>query len=144
MTFHIACCPCLLQLIAGFPESAGSVRKMDRASAFAERCEFIFNQFEDVHGGACPIEPKLNRHPGLKFRNTPGGKAGEVVRGSRMHLVQLLLPVADNAGQRIPASLYEDVANELTERFGGVIAYTRSPAEGRWQSGTSEHHDDVL
>ena len=119
------------------------MREVDRASAFAERCQFSFYQFEDVHG-ACPIEPKLNRHPGLKFRNTPGGKAGEVVRGSRMHLVQLLLPVADNAGQRIPASLYEDVANELTERFGGVIAYTRSPAEGRWQSGTSEHHDDVL
>jgi hypothetical protein len=61
-----------------------------------------------------------------------------------MHLVQLLLPVADNAGQRFPAPLYEEVANELTERFGGVTAYTRSPAEGRWQSGTYEHHDDVL
>ena len=61
-----------------------------------------------------------------------------------MHLVQLLLPVADNAGQRFPAILYEDVASELTERFGGVTAYTRSPAEGRWQSGASEHHDDVL
>ena len=59
-----------------------------------------------------------------------------------MHLVQL--PLADNAGQRFPASLYEDVTRELTERFGGVTAYTRSPAEGRWQSGTSEHHDDVL
>ena len=61
-----------------------------------------------------------------------------------MHLVQLLLPVADNAGQKFPASLYEDVAHELTERFGGVTAYTRSPAEGRWQSGASEHRDDVL
>lgn len=61
-----------------------------------------------------------------------------------MHLVQLLLPLADNAGQQFPASLYEDVTRELTERFGGVTAYTRSPAEGRWQSGTSEHHDDVL
>jgi hypothetical protein len=61
-----------------------------------------------------------------------------------MHLVQLLLPVANNAGQRFAASLYEDVANELTENFGGVTAYSRSPAEGRWQSGTSEHHDDVL
>jgi hypothetical protein len=40
--------------------------------------------------------------------------------------------------------LYEDVAHELTEKFGGVTAYTRSPAEGRWHSGTSEHHDDVL
>ena len=61
-----------------------------------------------------------------------------------MHLVQLLLPIADNFGQRFHASLYEDVANQLTERFGGVTAYTRSPAEGRWHSGISEHHDDVL
>jgi hypothetical protein len=38
----------------------------------------------------------------------------------------------------------EDVTKELTEKFGGGTAYTRSPAEGRWQSGTSEHHDDVV
>jgi len=61
-----------------------------------------------------------------------------------MKLVQLLLAVADNDGRRFPASLYEHVARDLTERFGGVTAYTRSPAEGRWQSGSSEHHDDVL
>src|SRR5215208_2528477 len=61
-----------------------------------------------------------------------------------MKLVQLLLPVADNDGSRFPTSLYEHVARDLTERFGGVTAYTRSPAEGRWQSGSSEHHDDVL
>jgi hypothetical protein len=41
--------------------------------------------------------------------------------------------------------LYEHVAVELTARFGGVTAYTRSPAQGRWRSETSQqHHDDVL
>ena len=92
----------------------------------------------------CPIGQSSTRTPGLKFRNTPGGKAADIVRGLHMHLVQLLLPVADNDGRLFPASLYEDVTSELTDRFGGVTAYTRSPAEGRWQSGTSEHHDDVL
>ena len=46
---HIAGYPQLLHLIAGFPKRAGSVREVDRAAAFAERCQLGFNQFKDVH-----------------------------------------------------------------------------------------------
>jgi hypothetical protein len=52
-----------------------------------------------------------------------------------MHLVQVLLPVYDNAGQRFPAELYRAVRDELTVRFGGLTAYTRAPAEGLWRDG---------
>ena len=50
-----------------------------------------------------------------------------------MHLVQILLPVYDNDGRPFPASSYADVRRELTERFGGLTAYSRAPAEGLWQ-----------
>jgi hypothetical protein len=50
-----------------------------------------------------------------------------------MHLVQLLVPVFDNAGVRFPRAAYDRLAQELTERFGGLTAYMRAPATGLWQ-----------
>ena len=50
-----------------------------------------------------------------------------------MHLVQLLLPLRDNNGRPFDKSVFEGVRAELTERFGGMTAYLRSPAEGRWR-----------
>jgi hypothetical protein len=36
------------------------------------------------------------------------------------------------------------VADELTERFGGVTAFTRSPAQGRWTGGGAERRDEIV
>ena len=52
-------------------------------------------------------------------------------------LVQLLLPLYDKDGNDFPGSQFEQVAGELTQRFGGLTAYTRAPAEGRWREGGS-------
>ena len=54
---------------------------------------------------------------------------------SDQHLVQLLLPLYDNDGNDFPQAHFESVARELTARFGGLTAYTRAPAEGRWRDG---------
>ena len=48
------------------------------------------------------------------------------------HLIQFFLPRDDNDGQAFPASLFDAVKRELAERFGGVTAFTQSPAEGLW------------
>lgn len=62
-----------------------------------------------------------------------------------MHLVQLLLPIRTNAGVPVPSTLFERVRNELTERFGGVTAYARSPAEGAWRAPAGDvANDDVI
>jgi hypothetical protein len=50
-----------------------------------------------------------------------------------MFLVQLLLPLYDNAGRRLPHELFAQLRNELTERYGGVTAFFRSPAQGTWK-----------
>jgi hypothetical protein len=55
-----------------------------------------------------------------------------------MHLVQMLLPVADNEGARFPAAMYARIRAELTERFGGVTAFVQSPALGLWKGGDAE------
>jgi hypothetical protein len=46
-----------------------------------------------------------------------------------MHLVQLLLPLCDNSGNAFAETVYTSIRRELTERFGGVTAFTRAPAQ---------------
>jgi hypothetical protein len=60
------------------------------------------------------------------------------------HLVRLLLPLRDNHGVAHDPALFGKVASALTRRFGGITAYTRSPAEGLWQNEGDTHRDDVV
>jgi|GEM_PF-56936 len=73
-----------------------------------------------------------------------GARAG-VTYDAGMHRVQLLLPLYDNDGQTFPADLFAEVRRELTERFGGLTAYTRAPATGLWKDGEERTvRDDVI
>jgi hypothetical protein len=61
-----------------------------------------------------------------------------------MHLVELLLPLRDRDGAPFPAAQFERLTRELTEAFGGVTAFTRSPAKGRWKDGGKTESDDII
>jgi hypothetical protein len=62
-----------------------------------------------------------------------------------MHLVQLLLPLKDHDGKPFPRSQYRLIREALTDRFGGLTAYTRAPAEGLWDVGDDEvAFDDIV
>src|SRR2546423_14402412 len=62
-----------------------------------------------------------------------------------MYLIQLLLPVHDNDGQAFDHSVFDAVRRELTERFGGVTAFLRSPAVGLWKESPGDlTRDDVV
>jgi hypothetical protein len=62
-----------------------------------------------------------------------------------VHLIEILLPLSDNAGEPFPAELQAAVRDELVEHFGGVTAFTRSPAEGLWKpSGGEADRDDIV
>ncbi len=61
-----------------------------------------------------------------------------------MHLVQILLPLKHPQGGPQPRALFAQVRRELVERFGGLTAYTRAPAEGLWEhDGGALEHDEV-
>ena len=61
-----------------------------------------------------------------------------------MHLVQILLPLYDNEGQRFGGDAFDRVRNELAECFGGVTAFRRAPAEGLWKDeGGAVARDEV-
>ena len=61
-----------------------------------------------------------------------------------MHLIQILLPVRDNDSRPFGPHPYEDVAWTLSKKFGGITAYSRAPAEGRWEASGKTQHDDVV
>ena len=62
-----------------------------------------------------------------------------------MYLIRILLPLADNEKQRFPFEYFSAVRRTLTERFGGVTAFVRSPAVGLWKEDTAEiNRDDVV
>ena len=61
-----------------------------------------------------------------------------------MILVQILLPLYDNSGAPFPGTHFERVRDELTRQFGGLTAYTRTPAEGRWKTDTERIERDDL
>ena len=63
-----------------------------------------------------------------------------------MHLVQILLPLRGPDGKAFAREEYTRVAGELTERFGGMTAYSRAPASGLWKEdgGGETAHDDIV
>ena len=62
-----------------------------------------------------------------------------------MQLVQILLPLRGPRGNAFPHAEYSRVAEELTEQFGGMTAYTRAPASGLWQERQGETmRDDIV
>jgi hypothetical protein len=60
------------------------------------------------------------------------------------HLVEILLPLRDNEGRRFGRDLFAQVREELVERFGGLTAFTRSPAEGVWDEGDGRSRDEIV
>jgi hypothetical protein len=56
----------------------------------------------------------------------------------------MLLPLYDNAGRRVPHERFARLRDELTERFGGVTAFLRSPAQGTWKEGAEVDRDEVV
>jgi hypothetical protein len=63
-----------------------------------------------------------------------------------MMLLQIFLPLYDNAGRPQPQSVFATTRDELTAAFGGLTAYTRAPAQGLWEapSGTTTRDDLVI
>jgi hypothetical protein len=60
-----------------------------------------------------------------------------------MQLVEILLPLHDNDGQRFPVAKFTAIREELTKRFGGLTAYMRAPAQGTFETKGAVTHDEI-
>jgi hypothetical protein len=61
-----------------------------------------------------------------------------------MLLVQILLPVYGNDGQALLQETYGEIRDELVARFGGLTAFTESPAEGLWTKDDQQAKRDEI
>lgn len=63
-----------------------------------------------------------------------------------MFLVGLYVPRFDNERRLFPEAVFAQISAHLTERFGGVTAFSRSPAEGSWtdDSGVTARDDIIV
>jgi hypothetical protein len=61
-----------------------------------------------------------------------------------MQLIQILLPLFDNNGKAFPAAYHQRVKQELSDRFHGLTAYSRAPAEGIWKTSKTKQSEDMI
>ena len=61
-----------------------------------------------------------------------------------MYLVQILLPLRDNEGQPLPRDIFDSIKLRLTDRYKGLTAYSRSPAEGLWKPRSKTRRDEIV
>ena len=62
-----------------------------------------------------------------------------------MHLIELFLPLRDEDGAPFPKEMFDAVRDGLAAVFGGVTAFTRTPATGLWEDDGGEvRRDEVV
>lgn len=62
-----------------------------------------------------------------------------------MRLIQIILPVHDEKDKAYPKKHYSRIEETLTKKFGGLTAYTRTPADGFWKDErNAARYDDVV
>jgi hypothetical protein len=62
-----------------------------------------------------------------------------------LYLIEIFLPLYDNNKTPFATALFDRVRDELTEKFGGITAFQRSPAHGVWKKGSGrESHDEIV
>src|SRR5690349_12080135 len=61
-----------------------------------------------------------------------------------MILIEIFLPISHSSGRRFTNEPFDLVKEEMTRQFGGVTAFTRSPAEGLWRHDASVEKDTSI
>jgi hypothetical protein len=59
------------------------------------------------------------------------------------HLEQNLLPTRTGNGEPVAQARFEELLQELTNRFGGVTSFVRAPGQGLWDSGGDVERDNI-
>ena len=73
------------------------------------------------------------------------GARGISIAGKKhVYVIEIFLPLLDNEGHAFARKEFDRIRRELTDRFGGVTAFMRAPAEGVWKSDTAETRDQMV
>jgi len=61
-----------------------------------------------------------------------------------MYLIQVFVPLYDNNKKAFDRSMYDNVRDDLKNKFGGVTFYKSAPAEGLWNNDAGKTDYDEL
>ena len=61
-----------------------------------------------------------------------------------MYVIEIFLPLRDNDGAAFAPAVFEAEKAHLVERFGGLTAYVRAPAQGIWNDGEKPVSDQIV
>ena len=61
-----------------------------------------------------------------------------------MHVVEIYLPLKRTDGSDQPKRLFGNLREELVEKFGGLTAFSRAPAEGLWEAAPGDVERDQI
>jgi hypothetical protein len=62
-----------------------------------------------------------------------------------MYLIEIFLPLSANDGRPIPSAEFEWALEQMVREWGGVTAFTRTPAQGlSFENGDQRVEDDII
>jgi|SRR5436190_24071365 hypothetical protein len=61
-----------------------------------------------------------------------------------MYIIQILLPLPCSGNMASTEGMLAALHRTLVERFGGLTAYSRAPAKGKWLAHGKEERDDIV
>ena len=61
-----------------------------------------------------------------------------------MQLIQILLPLYNNQKEPFAQTVFTQIRQELTEKFGGITAFSRAPATGLWKENEEKTVEDEI
>ncbi len=115
------------------------IRKMSQLPRqIMEEIETFFINYNQQAGKQFKPLEWMSAHKAVKVLETALGNAVPYM------LIQLLLPLCDEAGQAFPEKYYTAIKKKLTEKFRGVTAYIQSPATGLWRESAQKTTSDKL
>jgi inorganic pyrophosphatase len=68
----------------------------------------------------------------------------EAKQQQKNKLIQIYLPLYSKDGKAFPGRSYDAIREELTEKFGGLTIYSRSPAKGLWKENEEKTVTDEI
>ncbi|MES2454784.1 MAG: inorganic diphosphatase [Bacteroidota bacterium] len=87
----------------------------------------FFENYNEQAGKAFKVLARLDAAKASKRIEAGAAK------DSQDTLIQLVVPVYDPKGKRFPKRHYSQLHSQLTDKFGGLTVYRRSPAKGFWK-----------
>ena len=105
-----------------------------------DQLEAFFANYNNQAGKKFKVLERVGSAQALKMLEATADRTLQPQR-----LIQIYLPLYDPSGKAFPEKHYSEIKETLTEKFGGLTMYTRSPAEGLWKEEKENTvKDDIL